>query len=158
MIESGGISPPYTMEQLFEAEFIWTPDKKTRSSKGFFYTNVKGKTLEECKEKATKAYHSYISGLAWKRQTELVEIRPKRHGNEAPKTIIAPDDTGNSVKPRRRKTTQAGTKRNGSGNKSAGRKAAGTKNRAGNQTKRTTNPGAGAKDKPKQRATKAQRS
>ena len=158
MIDLGGISPPYTMEQLFEAEFIWTPDKKTRPSKGFFYTKVKGKTLEECKEKATKAYHSYISGLAWKRQTELVEIRPQRHGNEAPKTIIAPDDKPVVSKPRRRKTTKASAKRSGSSDKPAGRKAAGTKNRTGNQTKRAANPRAGAKDKPKQRATKAKRS
>ena len=146
------------MEQLFEAEFVWTPDSKTRPSKGFFYTNVKGKTLEECKEKATKAYHSYITGLGWKRQTELVEIRPQRHGNEASKTILAPDDNADSVKPRRRKTVQASTKRNRSSDKPAGRKTAGTKNRAGNQTKRATNPRAGAKDKPKQRATKAKRS
>ena len=55
-----------------------------RPTVGWMYKKIKGTDIKDCKDKATKAYNTYISGLGWKKLTKLVEIRLQRHGNEPP--------------------------------------------------------------------------
>ena len=132
---------PNMIEVTLEIEYEYYGYE--RPTVGWMYKKIKGTDIKDCKDKALKAYNTYISGLGWKKLTKLVEIRLQRHGNEPPlKTIsdsLSDERTvGRISKSNPRAIEKASRPRAKAGTTKAGNR--GTKGGAGDSAKRKKDP------------------